>query len=284
MCFSLSSAWISKLFNRSGGCSGGASSGEHDFDLGKILGRSGVVESADDRAQIAAMLQEEAKDLARGLPHPGEVERFAHRVEAVQKMTSGELKTLFDPAFLQRSYPAFQFGGRFGSAASSCAAFAVEALRKGLCRCIGFNFQGFDTHAANYRAHPAALQELFNLVFALVTTLDNTPHPASPARKLSDSTHIFVMSEFCRTPQINQAAGRDHYPNNSALLISPRLRAPALMGGTDPDQLLPMPISGFAAGARAITPADVLSTLTAAVGVDPKPHFRDGEVLRALLR
>ena len=92
------------------------------------------------------------------------------------------------------------------------------------------------------------------------------------------------MSEFCRTPQINLQAGRDHYPNNSALVISPRFRANFVFGQTDADQVLPLPTGNFVSGQRAITPPDVLATFLAAFAVDPRKYMRDGEVVRELLR
>ena len=57
---------------------------------------------------------------------------------------------------------------------------------------------------------------------------------------------LLVVSDFCRTPQINLAGGRDHYPNNSALVISPRFRGNLVFGKSDPDQLLPARARRFA--------------------------------------
>ena len=115
-------------------------------------------------------------------------------------------------------------------------------------------------------------------------TLDATPHPIRSGDKLSDHTHILILSEFCRTPQINLAAGRDHYPNNSALVISPRFRGNFTYGASDPDQLLPDDAGTFTDGARPIAPPDVLATFLGAFDIDPRKYLRDGEVVRALLR
>jgi hypothetical protein len=93
-----------------------------------------------------------------------------------------------------------------------------------------------------------------------------------------------VFSDFCRTPQINLAGGRDHYPNNSALVVSPRFHGGLRFGRTDGEQLLPAPAKTFADGPRAIAPPDLLATFAAAFGVEPARYLRDGEVVRELLR
>src|SRR6185503_2204259 len=110
------------------------------------------------------------------------------------------------------------------------------------------------------------------------------PHPTRTSDKLADHTHILVVSEFCRTPQINQAGGRDHYPNNSALVISPRFRHPLAFGRSDLDELLPAPVGGFSDGPRPVAPPDVLATFVHAMGIDPRRYLRDGEVVKELLR
>jgi hypothetical protein len=92
------------------------------------------------------------------------------------------------------------------------------------------------------------------------------------------------VSDFCRTPQINLGMGRDHYPNNSALVVSPRFKANFVFGKTDPDQLLPQPAKRFVEGERAIAPPDLLATFLGAFGVNPRKYMRDGEVVRELLR
>ena len=122
------------------------------------------------------------------------------------------------------------------------------------------------------------------MVAALVKVLDTSPHPTKQGRKLSEHTHIMVVSEFCRTPQINLAMGRDHYPNNSALVVSPRFKTNTVYGKTDIEQLLPTPAKKFVDGERAIAPPDLLATFLGAFAIDPRKYMRDGEVVPELLR
>jgi hypothetical protein len=93
-----------------------------------------------------------------------------------------------------------------------------------------------------------------------------------------------VFSDFCRTPQINLSGGRDHYPNNSALVISPRFKSGRSFGKTDHDQLLPAD-SGlkFEGGSRPIAPPDLLATFLHAFGIEPRTYLRDGEVVAEML-
>lgn len=76
--------------------------------------------------------------------------------------------------------------------------------------------------------------------------------------------------------------GRDHYPNNSALVVSPRFRTNFSFGRTDVEQLLPMAAKSCTDGSRAIAPPDVLATFLGAFGIDPRKYMRDGEVVREL--
>ena len=93
-----------------------------------------------------------------------------------------------------------------------------------------------------------------------------------------------MVSDFCRTPQINMAGGRDHYPNNSALVISPRFRANFVFGKSDVDQLLPAaPASSPTASGPSRRP-DLLATFVSAFGVPPRRYMRDGEIVPELLK
>lgn len=250
----------------------------------RLLARSEVYETTADRRAITAVLSEEARDLAGRSASPELFTGLALQYDALQKMIGGSLEAVFSVPSLQKAHPRFAYGGKFAGASAVSAAFAIEAMRRNLVRCVSFSSTGFDTHTNNYRSHGAALQELFDMVATLVTTLDGIPHPTKPSDKLSEHTHILVVSEFCRTPQINQAGGRDHYPNNSALVISPRFKHPFVLGKTDEEQVLPAAIPGFLGGPRPVGPADLLATFVSAFGIEPRRYLRDGEVVEALLR
>jgi uncharacterized protein (DUF1501 family) len=199
-------------------------------------------------------------------------------------MLAGNLQDVFSAGGLRKAHPELDYKRRFTGGPAVNAAFAVEAMKRNLVRCVSFAVGGFDTHGNNYRGQAQLQQETFGLVSDLVKSLDATPHPTLHGSRLSEHTHILVVSDFCRTPQINMGMGRDHYPNNSALVVSPRFRPSFVFGKTDPDQLLPQPAKRFADGERAIAPPDLLATFLSAFGIEPRKYMRDGEVVRELLR
>jgi hypothetical protein len=247
----------------------------------KSFERSTEFFDATDRDAITALLTDEARGLARRAGRPDPLDQIASQHQALPPLVHGDFTRAFSPRQLQAAYPELDVHGLLGDQVIA-GAFAVEAFRRNIARCVGFGLGGFDTHTANQRAHARRLQELFGAIAAIVRRLDATPHPTRHGTRLSERTHLLVVSEFCRTPQLNPAGGRDHYPNNSALVISPRFR-PGVHGKTDPDQLLPVGVRRFADGVRPIAPPDLLATFVAAFGIDPRRHLRDGEVVRELL-
>jgi uncharacterized protein (DUF1501 family) len=226
--------------------------------IAKSLSRSDAYFTDDDRSSISALLTDEAHALARHSTFPETYERIAAQQQALPDLLNDKLKSAFTQKALQAAYPGVPLQ----------AAFAVDAIKRNLVRCVGISLGGLDTHNQNYKNHAKTLQELFGTIATMVKLLD--------AAKLSDRTHILVVSDFCRTPQINLAGGRDHYPNNSALVISPRFKRGRTFGATDVEQLLP-------AGARPYSPPDLLATFLHAFAIDPRRYLRDGDVVPEML-
>ena len=256
-------------------------------DVGSIsrtLSRSQAFDASPERDRVTAMLSEEARDLAQRSTYPDVLEGLALQYEGLRRMLGSNLQDVFSAGGLRKAHPELDYKRRFTGGPAVNAAFAVEAMKRNLVRCVSFAIGGFDTHGNNYRGQAQLQQETFGLVSDLVKSLDATPHPTLHGAKLSDHTHILVVSDFCRTPQINFSMGRDHYPNNSALVVSPRFRPGLVFGKTDPDQLLPQPVRKFTDGERAIAPPDLLATFLGAFGIEPRKYMRDGEIVRELLR
>jgi hypothetical protein len=251
--------------------------------LVKPLERSDQFLSDADRAAMTSLLLEEARDLGAASPYPQAFAQLASQHTALPHLLSGDFKRAFGVKELQAKYPMFDYRSRSHGMGALSGAFAVEALGRDLVRCVAFGLGGLDTHTANYRQHATTLQDLFGVIATLVKQLDATPHPTRTSARLADHTHVLVLSEFCRTPQINLAGGRDHYPNNSALVISPKFRGGRTFGKTDDEQLLPASTRTFGDGARPIAPPDLLATFLAAFGIDPRRYIRDGEVVTEML-
>jgi uncharacterized protein (DUF1501 family) len=250
----------------------------------RSLARGGQYDTDADRDAVTALLSKEAQVLAARSTYTDVLQGVSVQYESLRRMLGSNLQDVFTANRLRQDHPELDYKARFAGGAAVNAAFAIEAFKRNVVRCVGFAMGGFDTHTGNYRFHAQTQQELFELVGALVKALDKAPHPTRAAAKLSDHTHILVVSDFCRTPQINIAGGRDHYPNNSALVISPRFRGNFVFGKSDHDQVLPMRAGRFADGERAVAPPDLLATFVSAFGVPPRRYLRDGEVVPELLK
>lgn len=252
--------------------------------MGRALARTNMNLGVEDRNAVTALLSQEAQDLAKISNDPTAMNGFALQLQSLTKMTGGPVQTLFDSAKLQAAQPKFDYRAQYMGAAAYNFAFAVEAMKANLVRSVAFAAGGFDTHNSSYVDQGQKQQELFDMIARLIEVLDATPHPTKTGRRLSDHTHLIVVSEFCRTPQINQTMGRDHYPNGSALVVSPKFKSNMVYGSSDRDQLLPKPSGKFYDGDRAATPADLLATFVGAFGIDPRKYMRDGEIIKEVLQ
>jgi hypothetical protein len=262
--------------------------------IGKSLSRSSLYESPAERDLVTAALAAEATDLAAVANDPSSLQAMALNYGSLKKMLAPAVQPTFSAAALVTAQPSFfpatatSYKPKFQAAAATSAAFCVEAMRLDLVRSVSFTLQGYDTHNTNYFYHLQCQQEGFDVIANLIAALDKTPHPTLTGDTLSEHTHILVVSDFCRTPQINLARGRDHYPNNSALVISPKFKQNFVFGATDAAQLLPANLGTaaapiFAGGPRPIGPPDLLRTFVSAFGIDPAKYIRDGQVVPQLL-
>ncbi len=118
--------------------------------------------------------------------------------DAMAMMKSEDLKA-FDlteePGDLRAAYGSDSFG-------QGCL-LARRLVERGV-RFVEVSLGGWDTHNANFVAVPERCETLDKGLSSLISDLHN--------RGLLDETLIVLTSEFGRTPDINQNAGRDHYP------------------------------------------------------------------------
>ena len=112
---------------------------------------------------------------------------------------------------------------------------------------------GWDTHGQNF---PQVKNLCGVLDAAWGTLMDDLKD-----RGLLDTTTILWMGEFGRTPKINAAQGRDHYPNAwSTVLAGGGIRGGQAVGKTSKD--------GTTVEERPTTTLDLLATLCLALGID----------------
>lgn len=255
--------------------------------VAESLTRNQTFDADPQRALVTALLTAEAKELADTSQRPDAYNAFGSQLASLSQMLSPKVKNIFDSVQLLKAQPQLTDKAKaplqFNAAQAVNAAFAIEAMKADLVRCVSFAFGGFDTHNTNYSDQVRVQQDMFALIARMIDGLDNADHPNLPGHKLSEHTHILVVSDFCRSPHINLTMGRDHHPNNSALLVSPKIKGDTTFGKTDEAQLLPAKVDGFLGGPRAVQPPDVLATLLHVVGVNPQDYMREGEPIKAIL-
>ncbi|MBS0265925.1 MAG: DUF1501 domain-containing protein [Planctomycetes bacterium] len=119
----------------------------------------------------------------------------------------------------------------------------------------------WDTHADNFNRLKTRLLPVFDrCTSALLTDLAQ--------RGTLDETLVVVLTDFGRTPQINGAAGRDHYPNvYSVVLAGGGIQGGQVYGSSDHRGALPR--------TRPCGPPDIHATIFQLLGISPRAELRD---------
>jgi hypothetical protein len=119
----------------------------------------------------------------------------------------------------------------------------------------------WDSHEKNFaRLKEDLLPPADRAFSALIEDLD--------VRGLLDSTLVVALAEFGRTPRVNKAAGRDHWPDcYSIVLAGGGVNGGSVYGASDK-------IGAFPA-ADPVTSGDVAATLYWRFGLDPQATIRD---------
>ena len=126
---------------------------------------------------------------------------------------------------------------------------------------VQVSHSNYDTHYENFNFHIEQLGE-FDRTFA--TLIEDLAQ-----RDMLKSTLVVVLSEFGRTPNINQGYGRDHWGNAwSVLLGGCRVQPGAIIGKTNDN--------GTAVADRQVDHAVLFHTYLQAVGVDTSGSFDIG--------
>ena len=190
-----------------------------------------------------------------------------------RKMMASEQLKAFDvsrePLALRRSYGDTPFG-------RGCLA-ARRLIEVGV-RCVEVTLSGWDTHVNNHAQHATLLSILDPAFSALIRDLRE--------RNLLERTVVICGGEFGRTPTINAAGGRDHWPIGfSMALAGGGIHGGRVIGKTDPN--------GQDAPTNPVSIGDLHATILTAVGIDPEKvnqtpigrtvRFAEGRPLKALL-
>lgn len=120
-----------------------------------------------------------------------------------------------------------------GTSFSNQSRLAVDTLALGISRCatISFGGSGWDTHDNNDQTQSSNFSELFLGLQDLMVRLSTTIGPdGSP---LDEDTIVVVLSEMGRTPQLNEADGKDHWPFTACLVVGNGVTGNRVVGAYD---------------------------------------------------
>jgi len=198
-------------------------------------------------------------------------------IQKALRMMNSEQLSAFDitqaPAKIRADFGDTQFG-------RGCLA-AIQLIGAGV-RCVEVTLNGWDTHANNHEAHVSQNAILDPAFASLIRELR--------ARRLLDQTIVICAGEFGRTPKINPASGRDHWPTGfSMALAGGGFRAGHVHGSTDPTGAKLDPLDK-----ESIRVADIHTTIQHSLGINHAkelmtPILRpmalsDGRVIKTLLK
>ncbi len=130
---------------------------------------------------------------------------------------------------------------------------------------VTINNKGWDTHESlvtrlkdGYTGAKVGVGLIPSLDLALSALLNDLSD-----RNLLDETLVVVMGEFGRTPKLNVAGGRDHWPRVfSVALAGGGVQGGQVIGASDKVGEQPQD--------RPVTPSDLVATIYSLLGIDPK--------------
>ena len=181
--------------------------------------------------------------------------------QAYRLVTSPEAKKAFDLSEEKRSVRQ-RYGGK--TVGQSCL-IARRLVERGV-PFVTVTDRGWDTHVGLFErlkegytgGSVGKIPTLDQALSALVEDLD--------ARGLLKETLVVVMGEFGRTPKVNTAGGRDHWPRVfSVVLAGASVEGGQVIGRSDS--------VGESPADRPVTPSDLARTIYTILGVRPDREF-----------
>jgi hypothetical protein len=120
------------------------------------------------------------------------------------------------------------------------------------------NGMNWDNHVFQHEIHQMLVPELDRVLYNLITDLEQ--------RGLLDSTLVIAMGEFGRSPWMNPARGRDHYPDAWSLMMTGcGLKRGVVTGATDVD--------GVDVIEKPYNEQNLFATIFSALGIDPYAEY-----------
>ena len=120
------------------------------------------------------------------------------------------------------------------------------------------NGMPWDSHVFHNEIYQMVIPDLDNILFQLVTDLED--------RGMLEDTLVVAMGEFGRTPGINAARGRDHYPQAWSLMMTGcGIKQGVIVGETDKD--------GYEVISKPYNERNLFATIFTALGLDPHKQY-----------
>jgi hypothetical protein len=175
--------------------------------------------------------------------------------EALELLTSSRLQKAFDLS-QETDATRDRYGRDLNGSSTLLARRLVESGVKFVTVTTESKGAGhWDSHAKNFSMlQKFLLPNLDQIYTALVDDLAE--------RGLLDSTLVVVMGEMGRSPRVNRAAGRDHWPQcGFSLLTGGGVKAGCVFGKTDKEAGYPID--------HPVSSGDIVATIYQLLGVDP---------------
>ena len=183
---------------------------------------------------------------------------------AFQVLSAGRTREAFDihrePDRLRDAYGRTRLG-------QSC--LLARRLVEAEVPFITVDDDGWDHHSQVFQGLRQRLPELDRCLPVLLNDLQE--------RGLLETTLVMLLTDFGRTPRVNQAAGRDHWPGVfSVILAGAGIRSGQVIGASDP--------IGAEPSEAPVGPKDLAATLYHLLGINPFQEYqsRDGRPFRVL--
>lgn len=271
--------------------------------LGPELDAFQIGDPADPIPNLSSRVESERMSLRRGKLLDAVEDEFARgrlkdldQARTLHRHTTKNAATMMDSSQLV-AFDVMQEGAetraKFGDSPFGRGCLAAIRLLDSGVRCVEVELGGWDTHINNHELQSAKAQTLDRALAATLQELE--------ARDMLEDTVVFCGGEFGRTPLINPAGGRDHWPHGfSALMAGGKLRRGHVHGETaaKPDKKLlerdnSQPFDPATVTSDTVSVPNLHATLLQALGVDHthenmtpigRPlRWSDGDVIKSLL-
>ena len=178
-------------------------------------------------------------------------------LEATTASYDAALKFMHSPALsafkLEQEKP--EVLGAYGDTTFGKGCLLARRLVERGVRFVQVSTGGFDTHSGIFPAMRRLAYGFDPAIAALISDL--------AASGLLKRTLVITLSEFGRTPHINEKGGRDHHPGAfSSLIAGGGVKPGQIIGASDAD--------GRSVAKRPVTPSDYHASICHALGIDPE--------------